>query len=423
MRHRFARHSTAVACAPPACLHDEAVSAVILGEGSLANFLKSAKYGSVDELRFLAHLSIVPGVPHDVSQALLKAYISHLVDAKLPNLVALYVSMLDEQERVDTYVKVCLVTGRDDVRSTVYSLGISHLPDQMEEVLATAVRSTINSDDEPYASKLSSLEWLTFDECYALELLSMSNLLLRQLMSRGLFETCQSLLVSHLPHTTVQTIRTMVSAGGEAEGLESDADSAVWEHESLAAGVVALTKYSLWKETHARVVADDVAEGIGPREGGVGDTADLEALSEEEREIARKMKEREERLRTSEKVRELVGVAAEAIEALQSVLLFEGGYLNFSGTGEEEEPGRSDELSSLRSDLIPLFLNMLVHVNLTMGTYTSEKSYLKATIELAVVVARPETRIMEVLGRESVEGFLGKVAESGVKYVGLGGVL
>ena len=170
----------------------------------------------------------------------------------------------------------------------------------MEEILSSSVSNTILSPSNPSSSKLSALQWLTFDDGYALELLTKSNLLLRQLMTEGLFETSQTLVLSHVPSDTVSTIRAMVESKEEAADLADDAESVIWEYESLVASVIAIAKYTLWKEILAKCT---VAVDAG------GDPVQVHGLTVEEKEIMDKMKERESRITNSSKAKDLAEVS------------------------------------------------------------------------------------------------------------------
>jgi len=406
--------NTIVATSPVTTVYHSAIKSIILGLDAVGAFVQGCKYESIDQLRFLAHLSLIPDLKMGVKTSLLKPYISHLVDMRMLELVAVYVSMLDEDDIVDTYVRVCLVTEDVAERRLVYNLGTEHLPGQMEEILSSSVANTILSPANPSSSKLSALQWLTFDDSYALELLTKANLLLRQLMTEGLFETSQTLVVSHVPEATVQTIRDMVETKEEAKDLGDEAESVIWEYESLVASVIAITKYTLWKETLAKAsVADDAG----------GDPLQVHGLTLEEKEIMDKMNARESRLASSSKAKDLAEAASESVAALQAVLLFSGGYLNMNAEEEQENEQRASEINHLRVSLVPLLLNMLMHVHFTMGQQTSDRSYYQAAMEMAVTVAKPDTFILECLSQEAVAEFMEKVAEAGNKYVGLGGTL
>ncbi|GMH49630.1 hypothetical protein TrLO_g5839 [Triparma laevis f. longispina] len=406
--------NTIVATAPASTIYHHAIKAIILGLDSVSSFVQTSKYESIDQLRFLAHLSLIPDLKMGVKTSLLKPYISHLVDMRMLELVAVYVSMLEEDDIVDMYVRVCLVTEDVDERRLVYNLGTEHLPEQMEEILSSSVSNTILSPSNPSSNKLSALQWLTFDDGYALELLTKSNLLLRQLMTEGLFETSQTLVLSHVPSDTVSTIRAMVESKEEAADLADDAESVIWEYESLVASVIAIAKYTLWKETLAKCT---VAVDAG------GDPVQVHGLTVEEKEIMDKMKERESRITNSSKAKDLAEAASETVAALQTVLLFTGGYLNMSAEEDQQDSQRANEINHLRVSLVPLLLNMLMHVNFTMGQQTSDRSYFKACMEMTVTVAKPQTFILDCLSQDAVKEFMEKVAEAGNKYVGLGGKL
>lgn len=219
-------------------------------------------------------------------------------------------------------------------------------------------------------------------------------------------------------------IRELIEGNEEGRGekLEESGESAIWEHESLVAVVIAHTKFDLWRETATRVEEEhnrmSEAEFIG--DGGASAGAGL-GLNKVEMEVFEKSKQRERKEMRSMGKHEVEEAASGALVALEIVLRYQGGYLKMNENEVMQDEKRAVEIASLRKGLVPTVANLIVYLLCVTGAFyekMEEKEEAKVryeqAVDLAVTLSDPKHHIMECLSEEEAGGLMEKIAEAQV---------
>ena len=420
-------------------LYNSAESSVILSHGKINEYITQvlSEIESPSELAFACHFasffkSVSPEgfVDSDVVNGIVVKYIHLLIENRLIDLVAAYCSLLPDDLLVPSYCSLLIAVEHLEERKVAFDLGCRHFPRLMEEILSLTVETIMQRDDYDDAVKMKALEYLCLDPTYRFEGIVQANCLLRMLLLEGKTESCKLLVVKYFPSDSVSVIRELIESneGELSESLAEGTESAIWEHESLVAMIIALTKFDLWRETAIKVEAEVEGDGSVNWGGAVG-------LNEAESEVLDKVKAKEARDATQRGVTLLEEAARGAVLALDAVLNCEDGFLFMSQEEEREDGQRAAEITNLRSLLLPNAVNLALHLHCVMGAFYSKlrrvdvdeqkgwasaaKEYFQQGIDLANTIANPGTRILECFSKDDVAGVLVRISEARVAVMRL----
>ncbi|KAL9188407.1 hypothetical protein ACHAXT_006785 [Thalassiosira profunda] len=345
---------------------------------------------------FCAQLALPPGMSASdgdtlsLKELLLLKYVACLSSRReLWSHVALYASLLSEENILDTYASFLIHVHSDRERWMTLKQARDLFPRGFDcYILRNVVRGLILAEAGEWsrepgeagapagvapadARRMRSIHWLCYYPEHRPDALVCSNMLLRRFLlscpDNGAGAAGQDLYApkvfveKFLPNDLVEVARDESQKEGEAVAGSisfSMVQNLEAEYLSIKNYLRGHTKYVQFLDAIAQTSPCHQSTKLGER-----------STSEQETEIAAKMERNAFRSKKAELCKLIVSSAGKAADALMEVLTFAGGWLvdvNTDLDGAEmetdEAKARSEELAAIRSKLVPAAVFMLQEV-------------------------------------------------------------
>lgn len=363
----------------------KATCAFVAGKARVGAFIREMEASHVthsEELRFLAHLAIfldsMPEVVKDVHGFLkwkenaIAFYVHHLSmhGSEMWPYIVLYTSFLQYDQRTEILAELFVAVTDDDRREQLVSqmrkfMGKGEdmsvlsllIDDVFEKVDASPDTDTITElDDE----KMRVLSWLSFHDDHTLAAILATNRLFRLFLLRDKQRSAFLLMDKFRPDKCGQLIDSRVSlddiswvAGTDGmqgvQSVEESWDQAIAEHRDICMALQASRAYENWQ---------DVIQSTSAKTRS-GDEYSLhtDRLNEKELQIANEAHAGGFARAKSFSMRQVIEAALHAQGGLESLLKYEGGWMNYGlDMDSMEHDERLDELHQLRQKLLPSFV-------------------------------------------------------------------
>eukprot|EP00934_Nitzschia_sp_Nitz4_P003217 Nitzschia sp. Nitz4//scaffold15_size197535//127748//130735//NITZ4_001591-RA/size197535-processed-gene-0.82-mRNA-1//-1//CDS//3329537754//3207//frame0 len=381
--------------------YEQAMMAFCIGATQVARFCETVAESlhkadlsdtTLGQLRFVTHLllfleslqvSTTPIVVNGVSEhknRVLFQYIQGLeTRPELWNLVALYVSLLSQEQMLEWYPSMLSKVTVESERKSMLHQMQELFPHLVLPVLRKTVRWTLGSTKASDELKFHAIQWLLYQEAHAGDALICANILLRDFFDNNeddKLETAMTFLENHLPDELEERASQSIANTGDA--LAKQVQDAGTEYLSFSAYLEAYRTFGKWKDilTQTPTVIRDTIAGV-----------DINRLQPTEQEIYHQRSVREW-TKIKEKNFQLVLEAAEqARTELHDVLTYPGGWLSLDELpkgASQEEKTRQEQIQSIRSRYL------VVAVGLYMQVCESTASWLSRSLDDTSWLSREE---------------------------------
>ncbi|KAI1285226.1 Nuclear pore complex protein [Halotydeus destructor] len=366
-------------------------------------------------LRFFAHLvlfyqsiSFIQDNQVEKFVSILEAYIEHLVDRKLIQLVATYVVALPKDRQTTNYAKLlakiinkderkqCLKLAEEsglDIESITKAvveaaIPVNVQPTQLNDSLLTATSSVKTTPDDQLI--LNSMEWLLLNQVQYIELLKQGNALMRSFALQGKIEASKE-TIRRLPLDLMDGVyRTWYRRTGQEE-LSPELNTLAREFLCFKAFFEAMDSFNHWVRFYQTAKPTKPAKLASAK---FTDKVRYEQL----------VKGYENDLQQWKLL--LASQAKLVAEKIFNVLQFpDGGWMTDTESRVEHPGNRSSQLEMLRKQFIPQ-LSFILHSVLTAS------NNIKESIQLADVIASEDYQLYNEFTQEQLKDLLRRFRES-----------
>jgi hypothetical protein len=347
-------------------------------------------------LRFLTHLTlyldslhasstpiVLEGITEEKNQ-LLFWYVQYLESRPyLWHMVALYVSLLPEDQLMDLYPTMLVKVLEETERKRMLEQMRELFPDLQLPVLRQVVRLALSSSTDNDENKCKSLQWLLQSDEHLGDALICANLLLRDFFlneQEDKMETAMVFVEDYLPEDLVESVVEQEDGG--------NLDNARSEHLAFCSYLEAYRTFGKWKDILSETpVNNDTAR------------VDLTYLNPTETNIAQQRMVKDWVRQKKTHSRSVLQAAEQARNVLRDVLTHPGGWLSTEQEKgvekDEEEITRQRGISEIRARYLVLAVNLYHQV------CEETASWLSRSLDDAASVTLTRDQALSLLEDES----------------------
>ena len=448
--------------------YESAMVAFLIGKSAILEYCDmettsgyGEEQGDMERLRFLTHLMLyldslsasttpvhLEGLTIQKNRMLF-AYVQHLERRPdLWNMLALYVSLLPEEQLLEYYptvlVKVLEATERTAMLEQMRELFPQLEIHVLRQVVRLALANNNNDDDDDDETKSQSIQWLLQNEDHYGDALICSNILLRDFflnLEEDKMETAMLFVEEHLPEDLIERAGQTPPAFDSLpqEVYDRRVDNARSEHLAFLSYLDAYRTFGKWKDVLVATSPTTTANALGAA------AIDWTRLNSNESKIAQQRMVKDWIRQKKQSFQTVLDAADQARKVLTNVLQHPGGWLSTDNDDVDdnntaEHKTRLRDIAEIRSRYLVLAVNLYLQVCEDTASWFSRSLddaslvgltrvqalehldipkaapafwYQKA-LDLAILVASDTHGIHKAFGSLELSEFLTKLAETAV---------
>ncbi|XP_059153003.1 nuclear pore complex protein Nup107-like [Physella acuta] len=361
-------------------------------------------------LRLMAHIilflrTIGRACKDDQCEAILKAYVRHLIKNKQKNLVAHYVAALSPSAQVHLYASFlediesqderqqCLIWAEEEnldvaliTKTVVEKIRSRETVSLFPE---TSLVADLNITEEDKA-KIDAIEWLVFDPSHRSEAVKQANAMMRTFIAVKKHAAARQVF-EKLPSDTIDVILRSWYTRTSSSELPANVNNAIREYMCMKAYLDAVESFNDWFSLYHQ---GQPVKPSGVEGGSFTDRVAFDhRMKQYQQEYERWMHNLQVQTRTTR-------------DRIYNVLLFtDGGWLVDTWQDEDADVSRQEQMSRLRKLHLPaLCLNL-------HKVLDSSQMYVEA-VQLADIIASEQHQLYKEFDKESLQHILTQIMKS-----------